>query len=55
MPVAAGTPDLPAHARVTIIGAGATALLQKLCATQIGRPVGSIVYTAMFTPAGGIK
>ena len=30
MPVAAGTPGLPAHARVTIIGAGIAGLQRRL-------------------------
>ena len=47
--------DLTPFTKLEVSGAGATALLQKLCANQIDRPVGSIVYTAMLTPAGGIK
>ena len=47
--------DLTPFTKLEVSGAGATALLQRLCSNQIDRPVGSIVYTAMLTPAGGIK
>ncbi len=47
--------DLTPFTKLEVSGACATALLQKLCANQVDRPVGSIVYTAMLTPSGGIK
>ena len=36
-------------------GPGALAALQRLAANQMDRSVGSITYTAMLTPRGGIK
>jgi glycine cleavage system T protein len=39
---------------IEVQGAGATRWLNYLCANQVDRPVGSVVYTAMLTHRGGI-
>ena len=47
--------DLTPFAKFELTGPGALAALQRLAANQMDRPVGSITYTAMLTPRGGIK
>ena len=47
--------DLTPFAIFEMTGAAALAALQRLAANQMDRPVGSITYTAMLTPGGGIK
>jgi glycine cleavage system aminomethyltransferase T len=47
--------DLTPFAKFDVEGPGALAYLERICANRIDRPVGSIVYTAMLTPAGGIR
>ena len=47
--------DLTPFAIFEMTGPGALAALQRLAANQMDRPVGSITYTAMLTPRGGIK
>ncbi len=47
--------DLTPFATFEITGAGALAALQRLTTNQMDQPVGTITYTAMLTPAGGIK
>lgn len=51
---AAGLFDLTAFTKIKVTGKGAAALLQKLAANDIDRPVGKIVYTAMLNAHGGI-
>ena len=47
--------DLTAFAKFDVEGADSLAFLERICANRIDRPVGTIVYTAMLTPAGGIR
>ncbi|MEP7358335.1 MAG: glycine cleavage T C-terminal barrel domain-containing protein, partial [Anaerolineales bacterium] len=52
---AAGLFDETSFSKMEVRGPGAAALLQKLCANNINRPVGSVVYTSMLNPRGGIE
>ncbi len=47
--------DLTPFATFEITGPGSLAALQRLTANQMDRPVGTITYTPMLTPRGGIK
>jgi dimethylglycine oxidase len=47
--------DLTAFAKFDVEGPDALAYLERICANRIDRPVGTIVYTAMLTPSGGIR
>ncbi len=47
--------DLTPFAKFEISGPGALAALQRLASNQMNKPVGSITYTSMLTPSGGIK
>jgi glycine cleavage system aminomethyltransferase T/glycine/D-amino acid oxidase-like deaminating enzyme len=47
--------DLTPFAKFDIEGPDAEAFLERVCANRIGRPPGTIVYTAMLTPRGGIR
>ena len=47
--------DLTPFAKLELTGPGALGALQRLASNQIDRPVGSITYTPMLTPGGGIK
>jgi glycine cleavage system T protein len=47
--------DESSFAKIEIEGPGATAFLQRLCANDIDRPVGSITYTSMLNQRGGIE
>lgn len=51
----AGLFDATSFSKFEISGPGALALLQGLCANDIDRPIGSIVYTQMLNPRGGIE
>ena len=42
-------------AKIEVSGPGAVAFLQRLCANDVDRPVGSIVYTQMLDVRGGIE
>ena len=46
--------DLTPFTKVEVHGPGALAFLQELAANDVDRPVGTIVYTAMCAPRGGI-
>jgi 4-methylaminobutanoate oxidase (formaldehyde-forming) len=52
---AAGLFDESSFAKIEVEGAGALAFLQYLCANDVDRPVGSIVYTQMLNRRGGIE
>ena len=52
---AAGLFDETSFAKLEIVGPGAVAFLQSLCANDIDRPVGSIVYTQLLNRRGGIE
>ena len=47
--------DMTPFAKFDLAGPGALAALQRLAANQMNKPVGTITYTSMLTPAGGIK
>ena len=51
----AGLFDLTPFAKFDVEGADSLAYLERICANRIDRPVGTIVYTAMLTPSGGIR
>jgi dimethylglycine oxidase len=51
----AGLFDITAFAKFDVTGPDALSYLERLCANRIDRPVGTIVYTAMLTPTGGIR
>ncbi|MGZ8502517.1 MAG: GcvT family protein, partial [Candidatus Limnocylindrales bacterium] len=52
---AAGLFDESSFSKIEIAGPGACAFLQRLCANDVDRPVGSIVYTQMLNRRGGIE
>ena len=52
---AAGLFDETSFAKLEVSGTGATAFLQRLCANDVDRPVGSIVYTQLLNRRGGIE
>jgi 4-methylaminobutanoate oxidase (formaldehyde-forming) len=52
---AAGLFDESSFAKIEVEGSGAGAFLQRLCANDIDRPVGSVVYTQMLNRRGGIE
>ena len=52
---AAGLYDESSFAKLEVSGPGATAFLGRMCANDIDRPVGSIVYTQLLDRRGGIQ
>jgi dimethylglycine oxidase len=47
--------DLTPFAKFDVEGPDAEAFLERVCANRVGRPVGTIVYTAMLTRRGTIR
>jgi glycine cleavage system aminomethyltransferase T/glycine/D-amino acid oxidase-like deaminating enzyme len=47
--------DITPYVKIRVEGRGALAFLERICANRIDRPVGTVVYTAMLTPRGGIR
>jgi glycine cleavage system aminomethyltransferase T/glycine/D-amino acid oxidase-like deaminating enzyme len=47
--------DETSFAKLEITGSGALGFLERVCANRIDRPVGSIVYTQLLDPRGGIQ
>jgi dimethylglycine oxidase len=47
--------DITPFAKFDITGPDALGFLERICANRIDRPVGTIVYTSMLTPSGGIR
>ncbi len=47
--------DLTPFAKFEVTGPGALGALERLATNRMDRPVGSITYTSMLTPSGGIK
>ena len=47
--------DLTAFTKIEVSGAGALAFLQRLAANQLDKPVGSLTYTSLLTPRGGLR
>jgi glycine cleavage system aminomethyltransferase T/glycine/D-amino acid oxidase-like deaminating enzyme len=52
---AAGLFDETSFAKIEIVGPGAVAFLQRVCANDIDVPTGTIVYTALLNSGGGIE
>jgi 4-methylaminobutanoate oxidase (formaldehyde-forming) len=51
----AGIFDQSSFAKIEVQGTGALAFLQRMCANDVDRPVGTLVYTQMLNNAGGIE
>ncbi len=51
----AGLFDQSSFAKIEVQGQGALGFLQRLCANDIDRPVGTLVYTQMLNQTGGIE
>src|SRR5438552_4317204 len=51
----AGLFDETSFAKIEVSGPGAAGFLQRLCANDVDRPVGSITYTQMLNSRGGIE
>ena len=51
----AGLFDESSFAKIEVVGPGAAAFLERLCANDIDRPVGSVVYTQLLNQRGGIE
>jgi glycine cleavage system T protein len=47
--------DMTPFAKFEVTGTGALNALQRLATNQMNKPAGSITYTSMVTPSGGIK
>ena len=47
--------DMTSFGKIQVRGPGALALLQKLAANQLDKPVGSLTYTQFLNSAGGIE
>jgi glycine cleavage system aminomethyltransferase T/glycine/D-amino acid oxidase-like deaminating enzyme len=47
--------DESSFAKLEVAGPGALGFLERVCANRIDRPVGSIVYTQLLDPRGGIQ
>jgi dimethylglycine oxidase len=47
--------DITAFAKFDVTGPDACSFLEHVSANRIDRPVGTIVYTSMLTPSGGIR
>lgn len=52
---AAGLFDQSSFAKLDVRGAGAAAFLQWVCANDVDRPVGTVVYTQLLNPRAGIE
>jgi glycine cleavage system T protein len=47
--------DESSFAKIEVTGPGAEAFLQRMCDNDVARPVGTVVYTSMLNPRGGIE
>jgi 4-methylaminobutanoate oxidase (formaldehyde-forming) len=47
--------DETSFAKIEVSGPGAERFLQRLCAGDVARPPGTVVYTSMLNPRGGIE
>src|SRR5687767_862771 len=52
---AAGLFDETSFSKIEVLGPGALDFLQKLCANDIDKPIGSVIYTQMLNARGGIE
>jgi 4-methylaminobutanoate oxidase (formaldehyde-forming) len=51
----AGLFDESSFAKIEVVGAGALAFLQRICANDVDRPPGTVVYTQLLNRRGGIE
>jgi glycine cleavage system T protein len=51
----AGLFDESSFAKIELSGSGAVAFLQRLCANDVDRPPGTVIYTQMLNNRGGIE
>lgn len=51
----AGLFDETSFAKLEVLGSGALGFLQRLCANDLDKPVGSVIYTQMLNRRGGIE
>jgi 4-methylaminobutanoate oxidase (formaldehyde-forming) len=51
----AGLFDETSFAKIEVQGSGALAFLQRLCANDIDKPIGNVIYTQMLNGRGGIE
>lgn len=51
----AGLFDQTSFAKIEVSGPGACALLQRLCDNDVDKPPGTVTYTQMLNPRGGIE
>ncbi len=47
--------DESSFAKLDVVGQGAAAFLERLCANRVAREVGRVTYTQMLNPRGGIE
>jgi 4-methylaminobutanoate oxidase (formaldehyde-forming) len=47
--------DETSFAKIEVVGPGACRFLQRLCAGDVDKPVGTVVYTSMLNSRGGIE
>ncbi len=51
----AGLFDETSFSKIEVLGTGACNFLQRLCANDVDKPVGSVIYTQMLNGRGGIE
>jgi 4-methylaminobutanoate oxidase (formaldehyde-forming) len=51
----AGLLDMTSFGKIEVTGRGAAAFLQRLADNDVGKPPGSVVYTQLLNPRGGIE
>jgi 4-methylaminobutanoate oxidase (formaldehyde-forming) len=51
----AGLFDETSFAKIEVMGPGALGFLQRLCANDIDKPAGSVIYTQMLNQRGGVE
>jgi 4-methylaminobutanoate oxidase (formaldehyde-forming) len=51
----AGLFDETSFNKIEIRGPGALAFMQRMCANNVDQPVGSVIYTQMLNPRGGVE
>lgn len=47
--------DLSTFGKIDVFGAGASRFLNRVCANQVDRPVGRVLYTTMLNERGGVE
>jgi 4-methylaminobutanoate oxidase (formaldehyde-forming) len=47
--------DQSSFSKIEVLGPGAPAFLERLCANRIDRPIGTVVYTQLLNQRGGIE